>query len=389
MKRQFERLEQALRLWEDNCYTYDVNRRACKLWRRDPPFTVIEPMLHWQEFRDYLLHFRKGKQFDDRRFFGSGPASLPELATIRYTPEALAGWTIGSRRVYHLESDLQILLSLTSMKGISWADVPWPFNSFAITLDQPIITQKLQNGTQCTVEYDTIILYQTVVPLPDNVLRREARIVLLDKALERRRGLSRFDREEIDSLVARGKLNRALDLLESKTKGTPVAAEWFGVDLAAAGESLVGRTSEFIRDKGTILGEDSPSFESWDAAARIVGGLCLYLTTLPPKSSHVSQWQPVEPGIKNPDPRAISTGAEVCLVSAQHKLTPEEIRVIREIGSRGFYELCAHWRTGHWRRKPGFGNDPTARKTVQVLPTLVRQDRLAEGEQPGGSEFVI
>lgn len=148
-------------------------------------------------------------------------------------------------------------------------------------------------------------------------------------------------------------------------------------------------TAHVIENSTSLDGDDRKDASHFEIAARIVAGLCLYLTTLPTRTSHRSEWRPADSLAKRPDPRAITTGAEVCLVSSVYELTAQEREVIERVGPRGYYELCCHFRRGTWRRKPGFGQDPTAPKVVHVRPTIVRKDRLPEGAVPGGSANIL
>lgn len=389
MKRQFDRLEQALRLWEDSCYLLDFCNRINRLTGQPATYQDIPQADHWGEFRDYLLHLNRNLPFDHRRFLGeSEERGVSVLEAWYFLPFLLGTWTSCSRRVYHLDSDLQTLLSLTSVDDVKWQDLSWPFESFVLSLDSPLVGMPRDDGVP--VYFDTIMVTKSYYrpPTEPGVQIETAQVIMLDNRLEQRQALSRFDRDRAEELLRKGRINDALKHLTDKKRYRSVYSESFRLDFSRMSDLRLGETSSQLQEIGAVRGGKA-SLGAWDAAARIIGGLCLYLQSLPSKSPHVSSWQPLEPGIKNPDPRAISTGAEVCHVSSVYRLTAEEREVVEQIGKRGHYELCAHFRTGHWRRRPGTGNDPAAPKVVHVRPTLVRRDRLAEGQLPGGSEEIV
>ena len=61
------------------------------------------------------------------------------LGSLADLPEELSDWTQSSRRVFYLTRELQMLLALTSFEKITWGDIPWPFRSFVIVLEEPIV----------------------------------------------------------------------------------------------------------------------------------------------------------------------------------------------------------------------------------------------------------
>ncbi|MBI4087276.1 MAG: hypothetical protein HY434_00390 [Candidatus Liptonbacteria bacterium] len=403
MKNQAERLEQALRLWEDSCFLFgkcaELDRLGVKILEEGIP--ALNPFFHWHEFRDYLLS-DQSRVFNSGRFEAtdeSGERVLMEhLSAYTCLPLALWCWNKHSRRIFRVSEELQTLLNLTSLDGMAWSDIPWPFESFAVTLDAPLALPR--GGHLPDARFDTIIVYTHFVPVGDGTgLKKLIRFLLLDSELGNRVPLSRFDREEIDGLLSKAKQKFFQGESAKKLMGRIEAVAWgvsevqgstFYLDCSGADGLKIGETVGHVKQRSRIFMPcTDDQYLHWEAAARIVAGLCLYLTTLPPKTPHRSDWTPADPGIKRPDPRVITTGAEVCLVSSVYKLNAEEREVIERIGSRNYHELGVHFRIGHWRRKPGFGHDPAAKKVVHVRPTLVRRDRLPENAVPGGSANIL
>jgi hypothetical protein len=122
-----------------------------------------------------------------------------------------------------------------------------------------------------------------------------------------------------------------------------------------------------------------------DQGFRLIAAFCLYLLSLPPGDPNRSEWtKPPKQG--KPDPRAITNDALICNVTSTFTLSAEERTVFLDPGPRRHGpELSTHFRRGHFRRRPGEGNDPAAPKMILVKPALVRGDRLREGELPAGA----
>ena len=112
---------------------------------------------------------------------------------------------------------------------------------------------------------------------------------------------------------------------------------------------------------------------------------------LPVHSPHKSEWEPLSRKAQQ-DLSLVTREAEVCTISSCHKLTAKEraaLGIDMKVGSVGGHEVRAHFRRGHWRRLPGYGDQPDAPKLVWVRPTLVRRDRLPRGALPGGAETIL
>lgn len=172
-----------------------------------------------------------------------------------------------------------------------------------------------------------------------------------------------------------------------KASGWPLSRIYGGSD-----DSLISDVSYFPNErcgKGRL--EEDEIVSIVDYAKNILVGLCLYLKTLPPGSSHQSEWK------KNPnrkataDHRAISSEVEVCKVSCQFTLTDEEIRAIEyeKVLKCTGREMPWHRRRGAWCRQKGFGHIPGFPRTKWRRPTWVRIDRMQEGQLQGGSTTIV
>lgn len=386
MTEKLMRLEALLRMWEDRCFMASLGVRV-QLATRQPVACPLEgPLVHWRDLRSYLLGYRAGQPFDSTRFLGS-------FATQRFinpdtnTPLELASWSADSRRAFRMSGDLQLLLEATDLGDFSLSEIPWPFGSFAIVLENPIdcsggvladvilvtTCYKVLNGASSLVQIH--LLPQAMDErefLPTHAIRD------LEDAVMHRRG-PRFSKLMDRWGNAAHSLLRTIFSIDMRSDA-PVTGSAFNAAMGAWGPRAVHN-----------LNPDITSYPHWDAAVRLVAGLCFYLKSLPAQSGHVSTW--TRPASATTDWQAVINTAQVCSLSSAHTLTAEEHQDLRDAVDeerRGStYQVRAHFRRGHWRRAPGKGDDPNSPRVVHVRPTLVRRDRLPEGAAPGGTETRI
>jgi hypothetical protein len=336
------------------------------------------PIFHAPEFRRYLMGAMKETSFDFDRFWPTSDAMGHQLGAQSWIPLELFHWTKASRRLFCISSELQELLRMTSLDGITWKDATeaFPFPSFAIEFEEPLVssggtefggamfsTVYLKGGrVACFRVFPTKLLaYQSLSEKERTRMRRH----LSTKELGRLSGKSTECRRVIKSLsfvvesfpLGSCLENQVLDSLANIATLAPGARE------------SVDEASEILQD-----------------ALNIAVGFSLYLKTLPPQSVYRKPWQN-PPRSGKPDPLAICNKAQICAVSSCYHLNDAEKRALEEnrIGS----EKACHFRRGHWRRAPGSGSDPLAPKIVHVRPTLVRKDRLKKNQLPGGSEMHV
>jgi hypothetical protein len=388
MKLLITRLEQILHYWEDVVFLEAIGVQFEKRYNPESSPLLWEHVLPWQELRSDLLKLEPEAIHEK---YSATPWINEAFGSLATLPYELSDWTQHSRRVFYTTHEIQTLLSLTSFEKITWGDIPWPFSSFVVALEDPIMGTI--NGWNANI--DTILVSRYESSEGAGIIFR-----FLGDNLDRKKTLNWFDRDQLERAFKKG-TNRFADirngLLRQNEVSIPTSfASIFWQDLLQ---------DEFVMD--TLSGpvahvkekhdrEMQPMSEDdknecrpiLDAAFRIVVGLCLYLTTLPATSEHRSEWEPSPLSSSTAKKLALSNGAEVCTVSSIHKLSAEE-QGITELGKRSFVEMSAHWRRGYWRRKPGEGNDPNALKVVLVRPTLVRKDRLQPGEVPLGTIMTV
>lgn len=383
MSKNLMRLDALLRMWEDRCFMSSLGVRMALAGNRPPPCPLEGPLVHWRELRSYVLGYRAEQPFDKERFLGSAETQK-FLYPDALLPIELAAWSSSSRRVFHMSSDLQLLLEATDLGDFSFSEVPWPFDSFVILLETPI---DCLDGTHADA-----ILVTTCYKL----LSSESTMVqihLLPREMDERKFLPIHVINDLEDALTRRRVARMQKLLSRwGDTAKPFLRTFFSLD-KRAGASVAGSAFDTMRGSSKAetrhdnLNPMIDQYPHWDAAVRVVAGLCLYLKSLPARSKRVSEW--IKP-VSVPDWKAIINAAEVCSVTSVHILTVQEQEGLRgavdKERNEPKHQVRTHYRRGHWRRAPGSGADPDAPRVIHVRPTLVRRDRLPEGAAPGGSE---
>ena len=395
-----ERLEQVLCNWEDKWFVLNT---IAQILANEPNLTcdrfdipMVGPVVNFYRFRKYLREFmaaKNMKEFDEERFIGWRYLGLGQiLKDFNYSlltfPKAIASWTLHSRRAFHLSADLQVLLNSTILDGIYWRDVSFPFRSFAVCLEIPIVDHR-------GCKFDCVLVGEEPDHKRDNLISFR----LFDAKFGEPRAVSLKVRENITKTLQQKRWAHANELLQEVVRVANLKEmlrlATFFLDDNVKDAPVTSNVCKIDYDGRPLEHQERRAPEEsihFDAAVRIVVGLCLYLQTLPPGSSAKSEWKKHDRVGKKHDPRAITNDAQVCTVSCTHKLTAEERKATgsdEQMRKKSLYELCAHFRRGHWRRPPGQGHIPDAPRIVWVRPTLVRRDRLAEGQLPGGAEAIL
>lgn len=386
-------MEISLRTWEDACLQKRLNYQLQRKWDIKPAYDCTGPFEHFEKFRKHLL--RPEGAFDESRFIES---CAPEVAQLRANvtlPLEIFQWARNSRRVFHVTAEVSELLRRTSVEGLKWKEIHFPFDSFAMTLEKPLVDDV---GRVFTGIHFTMCLWRGKKTFLRRLWPRELEAYQALSAVQRQRLKDLLETNpkklsdevfRLNKLVARIPSMLAAYIVEEVDDAT---IEETATDLRVApmrGNCLrtaADGTREVIYedlDEGHIL-EKSFMLN----VDRLAIGLAMYLQTLPSRSPHQSEWRPT-PRMSLVDGKAITDEAQICTVSCSHRLTREErvyLGIEGERQERTACELRAHFRRGHWRRPPGYGHLPEAPKIVWVRPTLVRRDRVAPGSLPGGSE---
>lgn len=382
-----ERLDQWLNLWEGLYRFWEVQEILAASVQKQKLASILAthastPLQNWRFFRNYCLSYR-GKDFDWERFVEYEELEKEGKAGLAFLPPLIASWTAQSRRVFHLETELQMMFELTSLSELCWSDIPWPFDSFVVTLGRPL-------NNAVGTDYDCLVFSR--IPMPTGIVADpctggQATLAVLPKTLEQ---CTFFSEKKEQRLLRLAKKRRWMECLTElqRFSNQPLGHE----KLSLPSQHITWEPGRRIRDTmddfdtSVLTQKVQASFDDAALAWRIVVGLCMYLSTLRSNSNAVTPTEVIQTRAMGAV-RSISDGAHLCSVSSQYTLTrAERTHLVDSEGRPALYRhLSPHWRRGFFRRPIGEGGNPDAPRTVWVRPTLVRADLLEEGHQPAGS----
>ncbi len=381
MPKLIDRLEQALKVWEDMMFATACAGEA-RIQLEGGSTRLFGAFKYWKELRDYLIRFR-GEQFDVERFcLGRGP----EGGAFDSFPCSLAAWTAFSRVAYHLTPQLQVCLELTPLDNLYWKDVPWPFTAFAILLDRPLPTA---HGDMCD-----ILLVSRRAYYWETGDRQLVEFRMIPRAVGMAPRLDRHEARRWVKLQQRGRWDELYEVSHEFAERLSHADIEQEVGVYSCHPDLPITEVMEGASRRYGVGSDYTEIETIDLstspmgmAIRVAVGLSLYLSMLPPKSPHLQYEQ--EEGSRD-QVKPITSGADVCKVLSNFRLSDEAIESLGgESALRPFHEVKPHWRRGHFRRPPGQGKNPHAKRTIWIHPYYVRRDRLADDAQVGGSHVDV
>lgn len=405
------RLEQALRFWEDACFRIRKYIPLLRARNHVVPCSAQGPVVNFPRFRKYLIENQE-RHFDTDSFLN--PRNVVEyLAEVAWIPAGIFGWNFDSRRIFHLTHDLQTLLSATRLDLDSLDEIRLPFDSFAVTLADPIVNAQ-DDRFDCIVVSDAgkhlqgLKSGQFLFNLFSEKLGTLRPMGMIEKGqLMKAKGLdekfvarSRRQLEEIG-------LNRKVIeyfFTNLRTPSAEPAASGAGLpfeSILVESDEADAQWKEFRRlaneahaevGKSPLRTDEQDEFlraNVKEKAIHLVVSLCLYLSSLPPKEAAKLAWHK-PPKISGQSDKVITRESQVCTVSCGHTLTAADHAVLNEISlTRKSFSMCVHWRRGFWRRARGFGHDPEAPRTVWVRPTMVNRDKCPETGLPVGSQTTL
>lgn len=379
-----ERLEELLDFWHGSCW---MDETIHGLAKKVHPGAVQEiPLLrNWREFLSIVYDNRVSS-------IKIGEWCMPEdawrkdalWANLATFPLEFFEWSRRSRRIFHLPPGLTRVLGTATYPKVKWDDVILPYDSFVITLDEPIMRED-QVGVWSS--YDTILvttirewnaIYMRLLHAPhvdaaDSYWRTE-RVARRSKLLIKREQYER----------ARRFLDKEWQTYNKKLKANPA---WCLFSLRAASDApdsivrletedmvakyrnrIIGRHEEYGNDDERLWTCEP---ESW--AAKIVVGWCLYKQGLsdPDLSWREQRREPFVRGRRGVT-GIITEIDHVCTVLGQARLDFSIARSGEMQSSNSGFFKRPHWRSRHLARERG--SPPTAPKTVKVPPRLIRKD---------------
>lgn len=404
MGKRIARLEQALAVWEDTCYLqkklYKFMPESAKIKLNMPDYTG--PLVHYREFRDHVIHDSAKGNYDLERFTFSKTADESSVC-FSAVPTNLFAWNHYSRRVFRLDKSLQTMLSATSLEGLYWNEIKWPFQSFVIELSDPLADD---DGKL----YDYIIVSE-VGKICDITTAKDGEIfsiLLLSQELEEYRPLNKkkieriFKREtETDMLkmvrkwehlygnysmtfaiVAPANSDKDLQVNKSFKESVKIFKEKYG-GLSTNMRKFAASTEIEMPEEE----DDYAYYSLFDKAKHLVASICLFLSTLPPKEtldtdvSRKTRKEASEMGLP-----CVSSAEEIFQLQCESVLSRETQETVAEIiRSRNSRDVRPHWRRGHWRRIWGSKENLHAPR-IWIRPCLVNKEKLPQNSVPLASQ---
>ncbi len=386
-----ERLEQAMNLWEEaarfNLFQVAVLEQVCGQISRSKQ--SLEYALEvGKRFRESLLRANQ-EEFDPMTGgFTNDPIVNYELYLFGKFAESMYKWSRYSRNVYSLSDDMRVLLQATSFGTVRWHEIPWPFDSFAVILEKSVLiapdmysdtiifscdrnahTNKIESISFCFVpvsvqEYECWDEKKFRRAFFD-MGRKDVRVV---QRVTTHLGMRAQKKAEFRYL----RFNTE-DLVDVPLKKLPQHAH------GKEGESILEYSNAMLLLQMEL--------------ARMVASVAFFLTTIPPCPSpqgdiRTRNWVP--PAIKRNDPRLVSSGADICKLTFRHSLSPQEKDELEKcMAHERTGMVCPHWRRSHYRRAPGYGDDPLAPRNIFIPAVIVNRRHLPDGNLPGGAHVTL
>jgi hypothetical protein len=323
----------------------------------------------------------RGRDFDLKRFLPdeevSGITTFSGMEGVyRMFPLQLASWIISSRRVFTISENLMLRFLAASYSKYKWSDLLWPFDSFAIDFETPLV---FKDGAQDNIEISLILVSSFYNVCGDNVISDKDgfEVSSFATSINDRRRTSEFlssrEREILDNNVRHKRWRKVNNRIRQ-----------LGERISDLTSLPAGNNDPYTIQKNDYI-LDTSSF------AKIIAGLCLYMEALPVGTVDAYQWLQTKHARSKRDARKIITdGENICRVEDFNVLSPETMNLFPEaLGKGPAYTVTPHWRRAHYRRRRGQGKNPNAPRDIYVGPTLVHKDQIPDGAVPGGARSTV
>lgn len=354
----------------------------------------------WHNFRTYILNGEHPDKVDDNEFQDS--FCFPEDSFLRKDfsffmnlPVTTYQWMHLSRAVFHITKELQYLLDGTLLGNVKWSDIKFPFDSFVITLDDPIVIARHPD-----IHKSTCIMFS--IDSGDNMAEFRIFSTTQELPITAKNSENMYDhlrKKNVNALYGDIYTSRILGRLCKEFKSCSKTGLHFFIDTSKVADDSVTSSMASLLDKSgysKYVPSTDKGLENMELSQRvlqIVCGLCLYLQTIPATSTQRNtsqEWMnvPKKGRVSN---NAITNTAKICTVKNVHTISSEEKKALKEI-ERSYKtgsEKSTHFRRGTWCRKRGAGNDPNAPRVKWRKPTIVRPDRLDKGSIVVGQRVIV
>jgi len=381
-----QRMDELLNHWEKSYFMLEVfnNHKNKLLFEKPCPDINV--------FRKFLLttatKSHANKSASD--FIPGSDKSLTELYEEAYSVcTSIMSWNHYSRRIFHLQPNMQMLLDATSLKNIKWKSIKFPFNAFLVGLSEPLVAD---NGAV----YDSFLFTRIDEFMPDTS-SEVWEIRLLPQVLAGRKRMRQTDPKRIWR-----NLNGTKDEFEfgkkylTKKYLDPKKDVTMPVQHIVLDDLLEQNVMDFLKE----FKEPRHGLKNYpvDSAFHILINLCLYLENFPSSITKQHKQFTVKKhrkkgGKKNTSKKTfVDELTDLFTVSCKfnmNKSTMDELAKFVK-SSKASHEKRAHWRRAHWRRKPNCGNIPFEYAPKDWFPMkLINAHRLPENTLPLVTETII
>lgn len=363
-----KRLKQAYCLWEDNCFLRKNEAVFAKKADGTVGYPLEGPLLNYKKLRKHIFS-PHGTEFDTEAFLGkqeNWEKFHEALGFVFMFPFVFFSWNRGSRRIYYLTKEMELMLASTSLENISWSDIRFPFDNFVLSLETPIIDNEGR-------KYDSILISRYYI----NGKGEEISIHIFCADFDRYKPFTSNAKSQLVKALKRNQFDKCGRLLAKMNSGRDyqVGLECFFHPQHSPGSNVLESFEDYPEGS-----EKNPGFLELlsikKELARLVFGFCMFFSTTAAKSYiKVEKTRLSSSKQKRKDKFALVTDeADIFEVSNAHSLDNETEKVIKNIANGiPIRRLTPHPRSSYWRRPPGKGNDPTYPKEVWVRDTEVNK----------------
>jgi len=374
---QINQLEILLSTWEDMCLVMEggFNQGLAEGGRCAP----VQFFQNTPEFRGFLQN-SFGQPFD-KRFIDAQPPTSNLLQIWSMIPIFFHAWLNNSKRIYHFTNVLESMFLATSLKKIDCEDIHFPFAAFALTLERPIADA---NG----IFYDCLLIADDV----DFYGKKYLAIILLDVKWKGVRPMDQAVRERVKWAIRKKRWDKAakklkhLDFINAENR--PHLRSYY-IDK----QFWRGDLQQFVRQYRHIVKDMGQDEQLALKVFQLLMGLCFFLNNLPNSILREKAKPTAASGAKPklPIPAKIFDSGQVFTFATETIISQEEKEIFGQIdaGSLSGTPKSPHFRSGHWRRPPGCGQDPNCPKSIWVKPCVINADRLGVNQQPHGSKNIL
>lgn len=295
-------------------------------------------------------------------------------------PFELFEWSRSSRRAIQLPRELQRPFASAPFPKVRFADIKLPFDSFILTLEEPLRVQEEEAGPW--TEFDAI--WVTRFPFKKSGIR--CRLISRPHVGDDQLPLPQNALRRFEISLRRNRESAREEFIHQWTR-------WHDTIIDSPGRIIFPLYPDSGRDNDLVADFVKPSFYTdgvdgaeqvsteqlqWRAdwicsAAKIVIGWCLYLKHLPSESYKWDEQRLRQSrGTRGAVTGVITDPAHICTILRIGTMNVDEYRERNPEDTGSTFFQWPHWRSGHWKRERGAG--PFAPKTVWIEPYKVRED---------------